>query len=240
MKERRGAEFGDAVRRQGAVAVQDAGEDAMMRGKDGLLVGLGEVAALGFEFAQFGIAGEGGVAAPGQVEPDLEVEIILAGKGGRQGVQRQVAEIVAAAGQQFVVTGMRTDEVVPVGLEEVFEEIALVLGAQLGGGEAGPRLPKIADFAGGQLADLPDENGGEVEDHPGFGMAAGHFGHVQVALHRVQPHPGHHRRLRQGVDVVRLVHVPDQRDVQHGGLWMGAGWTTRTGTGKRSFSSSSR
>jgi hypothetical protein len=29
----------------------------------------------------------------------------------------------------------------------------------------------------------------------------------------VQPHPGHHRLFRQGINVVGLVHVPENHDI---------------------------
>ena len=155
------------------------------------------------------------VSAPRQVEPDLQVEKVLTGEGACHGVERRVPEVVAATGEEFVIPRVGAHEVVPVGLEEMLQQQTLVWRGEIGGGEQRPLAPEVTHLPSCEFPDLFEQDRGEVEDQANLRVPFGHRGHVEVALYRVETHPGHQRGPRERVHVIRLVHVPEQGDVKH-------------------------
>ena len=90
VKKRRGRQLDLAARLRGGVALEDDAQDFQVDVEDAVFFLLGEVAALGAECRQFRVKPVGGVAAPGEVVPDLEVENFLRGEvaRGRGGPRR--------------------------------------------------------------------------------------------------------------------------------------------------------
>ena len=200
----------------GAILRHDGAHDLDVDVADAQLFGLAEVAALALQLGQLGVEPLCGVAAPREIEPHLEVEEFL-----RREIAQPAPHLVAVEGepalvQQLPVAGEGLDEIVPVDFEKVLQDRELLVLIEFRRRLARPVEPEVADFTRDELPDLEHEHRGEVEIHMDAGEVRDHRDHVEVTLHRVQPHPRHERRLRHGIDVIRLMHVPEKDDVCHG------------------------
>jgi hypothetical protein len=75
----------------------------------------------------------------------------------------------------------------------------------------------VASLVSSERLELLDERGHQIEGEPQRGKFAGEGHHAPVVLQRVQAHPRQDVGARGSVHVVRLVHVPEQRNAGHNG-----------------------
>ncbi len=138
--------------------------------------------------------------------------------------------------QQRPVPRERLDHVVPIRLEEMLEQTRFLRRRERFGCRRGQLVPEVVHLIVGQLLELLQQHGRQVERAPELGKLVRQPDHVEVALRRVQPHPRHQRRPADGVDVIRLVHVPEEGDVERHGSSPAAAQTTIS---RRYFAASS-
>ena len=209
MEIRRGGELDLAALGGGAVLAEDEGENFVVEIEDHRLVLLGEIASLGAQLIDDRVTARGGEAGPLEIVEHLQVAKIGVGEGSDDGTERSLGVIAAALGEQFGVARNGADERFPVDLEEVLEEETAVAIVEIRSGFAAETFPIVLDRAGDQLENLPDEHGREVEVDPDAGLRGDEVNHVEITLGGVEAHPRHHGLFRQGIDVVGLVHVPE-------------------------------
>ncbi len=119
----------------------------------------------------------------------------------------------AALGEQFGVTGNRAHERVPVDLEKILEQMAAVVVVEIGGRFAAEAFPFVLHLVVDEFENLADQDGREVEIDPQLRLSGDEVDHVEIALGGMEPHPGHHGLFRQRIDVIGLVHVPEDDDI---------------------------
>ena len=213
MEIRRGCQFDLAALGCGTIFAQDEAEDLVVHIEDGVLFRLRKVAALFLEFRQEGKTSHRREAAPLQVIKSLKIAEIGLGKGADNGVELGEGVIRTALGEQFGVARHGTDQGVPIDLEKILEDVAAILVVEAGRRFAADGFPFVLDLALDEFQDLPDQDGGEVEIDPHLGLRGDEVDHVEITLGGMEPHPGHLCLFRQRIDVVRLVHVPEDDDV---------------------------
>ena len=215
VKERGGGELHLPALLRRPVGGDDGAHDCQVDFQQPRFFGLGEVAPFFAQGGEFRVASDGGVAAPGEVEPDLEIEKILPGE--LPGNARKVfpARVFAALVEEFGVAGFRLDQVCPVRLEEILQQGDPLVFVEGGSRFARALQPEVGDAACDDLLDLQQEHRGEVEVEPHAGVVRDEGDHIEVTLHAVEAHPGHRRLARERVDVIGLVHVPEESHVRH-------------------------
>ncbi len=177
-----------------------------------LLIFLAKAFALVHQTVQRFVRQNAGVK-PGQVEPDLQVAVILLGERFQSLVDRgRVA--VAALVQQFLIARVARQNLLPVHIEEALQDKALVFFGQLRGGLFSHHPIQVLGPVFQVILDLADEHRREIEGHMHVRVLAHQSAHVVIVLGAVHAHP------RTGVDPVvvfiiqRLVLVPDQVHIQ--------------------------
>ncbi len=118
----------------------------------------------------------------------------------------------AALREQLLVAGEPGDDVRPVRVEETLEQERLVRVGQLVGRLLRGNLVGVLR-PGGQVVELPEQHGGEVERGVDARITLQRRGHVVVILGGVHARPGPGVNARVLV-VQGLVLVPDQVEVQ--------------------------
>ena len=179
------------------------------------LLRLGEIAPLPLQLRQLRVEPLRGVAAPREIEPHLQIQKLLRRKIAQPAPHIVAVESQPALVQQLPVAREGLHQIVPVDFEKVLQDRELLMLLQLRRRTPRPVQPEVADFPVDQLLELQHQHRREIEIHPHAGEILDHRNHVEIALHPMQPHPRHHRRLRRGIDVVRLVHVPKKNDIRH-------------------------
>ncbi|MNN15565.1 hypothetical protein D3C81_1286720 [compost metagenome] len=216
----RAAEFDLPGFGQRPVAGDQTGQDAGQFGEQALAVLLVELAALGHQLGNDAARAAQGLAAPGQQIPGGEVGEVVVGEIV-QGIAvlfaqqiRQVAQTPVGGeglqhGRGVAVKGV-VEQPGPVGLAQGLRR-RRVEDAQQG----------VAPLAVVQLSavvlDLLEQHRDEIDRAVHAGVPLQVAGHVGVILERVQQHPGQDELAGLGVPVVRLVHVPEQGEIGHGG-----------------------
>ena len=177
------------------------------------LVLLGEVPALPDERLDLRLRLEV-VAAPGEVEPDLEVAQVALGEVPRLLLQDLHVADVAPLLEEFLVAGIRLDHVVEVEGEEILQQEDPVLQLELAGGLAGQLQETVRGVVFGVIEDLFHQRGHEIEGGVHVRELLEHGDHVVVVLQGVQPDPRQQVFRLVQLLVQRLVHVPQHEHVQ--------------------------
>src|SRR5687767_6264344 len=94
MKKRRRRQLHLAAFLGGAILPQDQSENLKVNVEDSLFFHLGEIAALALQFGELRIESLGGVAAPRQIEPRLEIEEFLGAE-----IPQAAPDVVAVKGE---------------------------------------------------------------------------------------------------------------------------------------------
>jgi len=209
----RGRQFDLAPLGGGAVFGKHEAEDLPVDVEDGGFFLLGEAGALLLELFQDGKTAQGGEAAPLEIVKGLEIAEIGLAESADNGIEFLEGVIGAAFGEQFGVTGNGADERVPVDLEKILENMAALLVVEAGRRLAADGFPLVLDLAVDEFEDLADQDGGEVEIDAQVGLGGDEVDHVEIALGGMEPHPGHLGLFRQRIDVIGLVHVPEDDHV---------------------------
>lgn len=72
---------------------------------------------------------------------------------------------------------------------------------------------QITDAPRGELFELQQQGGGEVEGRTGLRKLFEHEGHIIVGLRGMQADPGHTRGPGERVRVIRLMHMPEKAEL---------------------------
>ena len=150
---------------------------------------------------------------PRQVEPYLQITVILGGEIPQGLVDGRLGSVPPALVQQRFVLREPPDDVIPVGIEEAPQDEPLVLFGELVGGLL-RQHPVLILRPVGKVVQLADEGRRQVERHVDFWVFRHGGSHVVVILDSVHPHPGTGVNAGLRVFVVeRLVLMPDDRQV---------------------------
>ncbi len=93
------------------------------------------------------------------------------------------------------------------------DEKRLFLRGEISGRALGIFEKEVADPAGGKFFELQQERRGEIKRRAGVGKFVEQEGHIVIGLRGMQPDPGHTGGARDRVRVVRLVHVPEEAEL---------------------------
>ena len=104
-------------------------------------------------------------------------------------------------------------------MEKLGEDDLALVWRQLGGGfQAQLEMPVMRPFFGERL-ELNEHRRHQIERQADAGELAHERGHAVVVLQRVQTHPRQDVLAGGEVFVIRLVHVPEDCDVSHCGIF---------------------
>ena len=119
-----------------------------------------------------------------------------------------------ALDEQSVIAGERPDHVVPVGEKEVLEYEHAVRLCQLCRGLQGLVEVYVPRAVLGIVHYLFEERRHQVEVLPDLREVLEYLEHVEIVLCAMQPYPGEPVKTRGRVFVVRLVHMPEEYDIE--------------------------
>ena len=198
-----------------AIGEGDGAHDLQMDRQQPRFFRFGEVASFFAQGGDFGKTPPRDVAAPSEVEPDLEIEKILVAETPCNAREVFRARVIAAFDEEFGIARLRPNHVCPVCLEKILQERDPLALVELGSRFARALQPEIGDAAFDDFLDLQQEHRCEVEVEPHAGVIGHERDHVEIPLHAMEPHPGHHRHMGERVHIIRLVHVPKENHVRH-------------------------
>ena len=201
------------VRRESKLGLPAVGELAVFRdhAPDALelcleedpLVLLVEVPVFALELGEAPVVLDPDGIAPRQVEPHLEVADI----GGR------VLRVGRARGQ-LQVSRRLLDAQCPRRLTHPAKDEVALLGREITRSALAQVEEEIDRLLLAVVLDLGQQRWNEVEGRPHVGVAVEQRRHLVIVLGRAQPHPRQEVSAREVVLVVRLVHVPDEGNVE--------------------------
>ena len=201
------------VRRESKLGLPAVGELAVFRdhAPDALelcleedpLVLLVEVPVFALELGEAPVVLDPDGIAPRQVEPHLEVADI----GGR------VLRVGRTRGQ-LQVSRRLLDAQCPRRLTHPAEDEVALFGREITRSALAQVEEEIDRLLLAVVLDLGQQRWNEVEGRPHVGVAVEQRRHLVIVLGRAQPHPRQEVSAREVVLVVRLVHVPDEGNVE--------------------------
>ena len=127
VEKRRRGQFGLAARLRRAVALQHEAQDLQVDIQHPVLFLLGEIPAFGPQRRQLREELVRRVAAPGEVEPDLQVQHLLHGEIAQAAPHLVPVKGEPALVQQLPVAREGPHEVIPVDLEEILQDREFLL-----------------------------------------------------------------------------------------------------------------
>ena len=123
--------------------------------------------------------------------------------------------------QECPIAGIWPDHVVWIGFKKMFENGALLIECQRIRRCGGEFVPEVADPAGREFFNLLNQHRGNVDGAPKSWHLLDHGNHVEVPFGRVEADPRHQRRPADRIHIGRLVHVPQQGDVEWHTVFLG-------------------
>jgi hypothetical protein len=153
------------------------------------------------------------VSEPGEIVPDLEVQKFLRRKLSGQTIEVLPLDVDATFHQQFLIAGKGPYHGGPIGGKEMADQEGFFSRGQLSRRALRIFQEEIADAAGGELFQLQQQRRREVKGRASLRKSLQQEGHVEVGLGGVQTHPGHTRGPRERVRVIRLMHMPEEAEL---------------------------
>ena len=181
--------------------------------KNDLFIFFGKVAALLNQFLQRRFRQEIRVE-PCQVEPDLQVTVILLGETGQSSFDGRVIG-TGAFFQQFLVAREVVDDMRPVGVKKPLQDKALICFGQAAGRFFSRHPVQVPGAVVGEIGQLADQHRRDVEGDMHIRVLRHHRSHVVIVFGGMHAHPGPRIDAVRIFIIQRLVLMPDQVNVQH-------------------------
>src|ERR1019366_1775672 len=219
MVERRGGNLDLAGGGEPPVCRQHAAHDLALLFAHAPLVIEGEVAAALDPAAHLGVIGLEFFVEPGELRPHLHVAQFLgAEQAARAGPPLGVAHL-----EELAVARVAVDHVRRIGVERVLQQVFALVSGQIFGRLEGEIEERVARLAGSVLLHLRHHGGHEVKGLLKRGEFFEDAHHAVVIFERVHARPGELVLAGNKVLIKRLMHVPQeaQIDLRHG--WSAGG-----------------